>query len=259
VPIAVFYNEATDEILKDETVNHRIGQAFEAEGADAWFKPGAKERFLGDAVSNPDDWTKIDDILDVWFESGTTHAWVLRNKQRWPDLKFPASMYLEGSDQHRGWFHSSLLESCATNGFAPYESVLTHGFTMDGDGRKMSKSLGNVVAPQDVIRQYGADILRLWVASVDYSEDQRLGKEIIATTVDSYRKLRNSLRWLIGTLAHFRPEDAVPPAEMPELERLILSRLAALDVLVREAYAEFDYKRVVSALSNFMNIELSAF
>ncbi|MDP1730707.1 MAG: isoleucine--tRNA ligase [Devosia sp.] len=258
VPIAVFVNRETGETLVDEVVNHRIADAFEQEGADAWFKPGAKERFLG-TTYNPDDWEKVDDILDVWFESGTTHSWVLRNRQKWPDLAFPASMYLEGSDQHRGWFHSSLLESCATNGFAPYQSVLTHGFTMDGEGRKMSKSLGNVVAPQDVIRQYGADILRLWVASADYSEDLRMGKEIINTTVDSYRKLRNTLRWLLGNLAHYKPEERVAFSEMPELERLILNRLSELDALVREAYAAYDYKRVVAALSNFMNIELSAF
>ncbi len=259
VPIAVFYNEATGEILKDETVNHRIGQAFETEGADAWFKPGAKERFLGDAVADPTEWTKIDDILDVWFESGTTHSWVLRNKQKWPDLQFPAGMYLEGSDQHRGWFHSSLLESCATNGFAPYASVLTHGFTLDGEGKKMSKSLGNTVAPQDVIKQYGADILRLWVAQSDYSDDLRIGKEIINTTVDSYRKLRNTVRWLIGNLAHRKADETVDYHDMPDLERLILNRLKELDGLVRDAYEAYDYKRVVAALSNFMNIDLSAF
>jgi isoleucyl-tRNA synthetase len=258
VPIAVFVNRESGETLVDEAVNHRIAQAFEEEGADAWFAPGAKERFLGSGY-DLEQWDKVDDILDVWFDSGTTHSWVLRNKQKWPHLSFPASMYLEGSDQHRGWFHSSLLESCATNGYAPYASVLTHGFTLDGEGKKMSKSLGNTVAPQDIIKQYGADILRLWVAASDYADDLRIGKEIIATTVDSYRKLRNSLRWLIGNLAHFRPEDTVPHANMPELERLILSRLAGLDVLVREAYADYDYKRVVSALSNFMNIDLSAF
>jgi isoleucyl-tRNA synthetase len=259
VPIAVFYNEATNTILKNEQVNHRIAQAFEEEGADAWFKPGAKQRFLGDAVPDPDNWTKIDDILDVWFESGTTHAWVLRNKQKWPDLEFPAGMYLEGSDQHRGWFHSSLLESCATNGYAPYKSVLTHGFTLDGEGRKMSKSLGNTVAPQDVVKQFGAEILRLWVASTDYADDQRIGKEIINTTVDSYRKLRNTMRWLLGNLAHFKAEERVALADMPELERLVLNRLHELDRVVREAYGEYDYKRVVAALSNFMNVELSAF
>jgi isoleucyl-tRNA synthetase len=259
VPIAVFYNEATNTILKNEQVNHRIAQAFEEEGADAWFKPGAKQRFLGDAVPDPDNWTKIDDILDVWFESGTTHAWVLRNKQKWPDLEFPAGMYLEGSDQHRGWFHSSLLESCATNGYAPYKSVLTHGFTLDGEGRKMSKSRGNTVAPQDVVKQFGAEILRLWVASTDYADDQRIGKEIINTTVDSYRKLRNTMRWLLGNLAHFKAEERVALADMPELERLVLNRLHELDRVVREAYGEYDYKRVVAALSNFMNVELSAF
>ncbi|MGV3490770.1 MAG: class I tRNA ligase family protein, partial [Devosia sp.] len=259
VPIAVFYNVETDTILKDEAVNHRIGQAFEEEGADAWFKPGAKERFLGNAVPDPDNWTKIDDILDVWFESGTTHSWVLRNPQKWPDMQFPAGMYLEGSDQHRGWFHSSLLESCATNGHAPYASVLTHGFTLDGEGRKMSKSLGNTTAPQDIIKQFGADILRLWVAQSDYADDLRIGKDIINTTVDSYRKLRNTMRWLLGNLAHYKPDQAVALADMPELERLILNRLYELDIVVRKAYDEYDYKRIVAALSNFMNVELSAF
>ncbi len=264
VPIAVFYNAATDTILRDEAVNLRIGQAFEEEGADAWFKPGAKERFLSGAMHegrpvDPAQWQKIDDILDVWFESGTTHSWVLRNPQKWPDLQFPAGMYLEGSDQHRGWFHSSLLESCATNGFAPYASVLTHGFTLDGEGKKMSKSLGNTVAPQDIIRQFGADILRLWVAQSDYSDDLRIGKEIINSTVDSYRKLRNTIRWLIGNLAHRKADETVDHRDMPELERLILNRLKELDGLVREAYESYDYKRVVAALSNFMNIDLSAF
>ena len=143
-------------------------------------------------VDDLDDWEQVRDILDVWFDSGSTHAFCLRNKQKWPHLKFPASMYLEGSDQHRGWFHSSLLESCGTNGYAPYESVLTHGFTMDKDGMKMSKSLGNTIAPQDIIKQYGADILRLWVATIDYSEDHRIGEEIIKNVVENYRKLRNS-------------------------------------------------------------------
>jgi isoleucyl-tRNA synthetase len=258
VPITVFVDRKTGEILRDEQVNHRIAQSFEEEGADAWYKPGAAARYLGE-TRNPDDYEMVMDVLDVWFDSGTTHSWVLRNKQKWPNLKFPASMYLEGSDQHRGWFHSSLLESCATNGFAPYDSVLTHGFTMDGEGRKMSKSLGNTVAPQDVIKQYGADILRLWVASSDYSEDLRLGKEIIQTTVDSYRKLRNTLRWLLGNLAHYQPGDAVDFRDMPELEQLILHRLAQLDEQVRGAYKDYDYRRVVTLLGNFMNIELSAF
>ncbi len=258
VPITVFVHKSTNEILKDETVNHRIAQSFEEEGADAWYKPGAAQRYLGDAYS-VDDYEMVTDVLDVWFDSGTTHSWVLRNKQKWPHLKFPASMYLEGSDQHRGWFHSSLLESCATNGHAPYDSVLTHGFTMDGEGRKMSKSLGNTVAPQDIIKQYGADILRLWVASSDYSEDLRLGKEIIQTTVDSYRKLRNTLRWLLGNIAHYQKSDEVAFADMPELEQLMLHRLAQLDQQVRGAYKEYDFRRIVTLLTNFMNIELSAF
>ncbi|KKB76615.1 isoleucine--tRNA ligase [Devosia soli] len=258
VPITVFVHKETSEILRDEAVNHRIAQSFEEEGADAWYKPGAAERYLGSDYK-ADDYEMVTDVLDVWFDSGSTHAFVLRNKQKWPHLKFPASMYLEGSDQHRGWFHSSLLESCATNGYAPYDSVLTHGFTMDGEGKKMSKSLGNTVAPQDIIKQYGADILRLWVASSDYSEDLRLGKEIIQTTVDSYRKLRNTLRWLLGNLAHFKADDVVDFRDMPELERLMLHRLAQLDAGVRAAYKEYDYRKVVSLLTNFMNIELSAF
>jgi isoleucyl-tRNA synthetase len=257
VPIAVFVNENGD-ILKDETVNHRIGQAFEEEGADAWFKPGARERFL-EGVADSAQWQKVDDILDVWFESGTTHSWVLRNKQKWPWLNFPANMYLEGSDQHRGWFHSSLLESCATNGFAPYKSVLTHGFTLDGEGRKMSKSLGNTVAPQDIIKQYGADILRLWVASSDYAEDLRIGKEIIQTNVDAYRKIRNTLRWLLGNLAHYDHAAITPYAEMADLDRLVLHRLKALETVVRAAYLDYDYKRVVAAVSTFMINDLSAF
>jgi len=258
VPITVFVDKKTGEILRDEAVNHRIAQSFEAEGADAWYKPGAAQFYLGEAY-RAEDYEMIMDVLDVWFDSGSTHSFVLRNKQKWPHLKFPASMYLEGSDQHRGWFHSSLLESCATNGHAPYESVLTHGFTMDGEGRKMSKSLGNTVAPQDIIKQFGADILRLWVASADYSEDLRLGKEIIQTTVDAYRKLRNTMRWLLGNLAHFRQDDVVDFADMPELERLMLHRLAQLDAGVRAAYKDYDYRRIVTLLSNFMNIELSAF
>jgi isoleucyl-tRNA synthetase len=257
VPIAVFVNKQTGETLVDDEVNKRIGDTFELEGADAWFKDGAAARFLGNDYS-PEDFEKVDDILDVWFESGTTHAWVLESG-KWPNMKWPASMYLEGSDQHRGWFHSSLLESSGTRGRAPYDSVLTHGFTMDGEGRKMSKSLGNTVAPQDVIKQFGADILRLWVAATDYSEDQRLGKEIINSTVDNYRKLRNTMRWLLGNLAHYRADEAVEYAQMPELEKLILHRLQGLDVLVREAYAEYDYKKIVAALSNFMNVDLSAF
>ncbi|MBX3581591.1 MAG: isoleucine--tRNA ligase [Rhizobiaceae bacterium] len=253
VPIAVFVDEEGN-ILKDEGVNQRIVEAFEAEGADAWFAEGAKERFLGNGHDHA-KWTMVKDILDVWFDSGSTHAFTLEDR---PDLKWPADVYLEGSDQHRGWFHSSLLESCGTRGRAPYNAVVTHGFTMDEEGRKMSKSLGNTVVPQDVIKQSGADILRLWVVTTDYWEDQRLGKTILQTNIDAYRKLRNTIRWMLGTLAH---DDGatVPLAEMPELERLMLHRLSELDAVVRAGYDAFDFKRVTRALLDFMNVELSAF
>ncbi|WAJ27709.1 isoleucine--tRNA ligase [Antarcticirhabdus aurantiaca] len=253
VPICVFADE-NGEILKDEAVNARILDAFAKEGADAWFADGAKERFLGNEHDGT-RWTMVRDILDVWFDSGSTHAFCLEKR---PDLKWPADLYLEGSDQHRGWFHSSLLESCGTRGRAPYDAVLTHGFVMDEEGRKMSKSLGNVVTPQEVIKQSGADILRLWVVSSDYSEDLRLGKTILQTNVDSYRKLRNTMRWMLGTLAHDEGKT-VPLAEMPELERLMLHRLAELDGLVRAGYDAFDFKRISRALLDFCVVELSAF
>ncbi|MBA3517963.1 MAG: isoleucine--tRNA ligase [Rhizobiales bacterium] len=255
VPIAVFVHRGSGELLVDEVVNDRIIAAFREEGADAWFAEGAKERFLGNS-HHPAEWEKVDDILDVWFDSGSTHAFVLEQR---PDLNWPADLYLEGSDQHRGWFHSSLLESCGTRGRAPYDAVLTHGFVMAEDGRKMSKSLGNQVFPQDVIKQSGADILRLWVVSSDYAEDLRIGPEILKTNVDSYRKLRNTIRWMLGSLAHFRPDMRVPEAKMPELDRLMLSELARLDRVVRDGYEAFDFKRVYAALFNFMTVDLSAF
>ncbi|MGE0502878.1 MAG: isoleucine--tRNA ligase [Rhizobiaceae bacterium] len=253
VPICVFVDE-DGEVLKDEAVNRRILDAFEAEGADAWFASGAKERFLGNR-HDADRWRQVRDILDVWFDSGSTHTFTLEDR---PDMKWPADVYLEGSDQHRGWFHSSLLESCGTRGRAPYDTVITHGFTLDEDGRKMSKSLGNTVVPQDVMKQSGADILRLWVATTDYWEDQRLGKNVLQTNIDSYRKLRNTIRWMLGTLAHDEGET-VPLAEMPELERLMLHRLAELDELVRKGYDAFDFKKIAKTLLDFMVVELSAF
>ncbi len=253
VPICVFA-DAEGNVLKDEKVNARILEAFEKEGADAWFAEGAKERFLGNEHDG-DKWQMVTDILDVWFDSGSTHTFTLEDR---PDLKWPADVYLEGSDQHRGWFHSSLLESCATRGRAPYNAVITHGFTMAEDGRKMSKSLGNTVTPQDVMKESGADILRLWVMSTDYAEDQRLGKTIIQTNIDAYRKIRNTIRWMLGTLAHDHG-DEIAYADLPELEKLMLHRLAELDQLVRKAYDEFDFKRIVRALSDFANVELSAF
>ncbi|OQM75880.1 isoleucine--tRNA ligase [Manganibacter manganicus] len=252
VPIAVFTDD-NGNVLDDPAVNARIVQAFEAEGADAWFAEGARERFLGARVN--EDWVMVKDILDVWFDSGSSHTFTLEDR---PDLKWPADVYLEGSDQHRGWFHSSLLESCGTRGRAPYNAVVTHGFTMDEQGRKMSKSLGNTVVPQDVMKQSGADILRLWVMTTDYWEDQRLGKTILKTNIDAYRKLRNTLRWMLGTLAHDKGEE-VPLAEMPELEQLMLHRLSELDEIVRAGYDAFEFKRITRALLDFMNIELSAF
>ncbi len=253
VPIAIFADE-NGEVLVDDAVNARILEAFEKEGADAWFAEGAKERFLGndhDAAK----WTQVMDILDVWFDSGSTHTFTLEDR---PDLKWPADVYLEGYDQHRGWFHSSLLESCATRGRAPYNAVVTHGFTMDEKGEKMSKSKGNVVSPQDVMKESGADILRLWVMTTDYWEDQRLGKTIIQTNIDAYRKLRNTVRWMLGTLAHDTGEE-IAHADMPELEQLMLHRLAELDALVREGYDAFDFKKIARALIDFSNVELSAF
>jgi isoleucyl-tRNA synthetase len=269
VPIAVFVKEKPDgsvDVLQDPDVELRIVEAFEKEGADAWYKPGARERFLGKLAN--DSWKKVDDILDVWFDSGSTHAFVLEDPKHFPTLAGikrkvdggkDTVMYLEGSDQHRGWFHSSLLESCGTRGRAPFDVVLTHGFVLAEDGRKMSKSLGNVTAPQDVIKQSGADILRMWVCASDYADDLRIGPEILKTTVETYRKLRNTVRWMLGSLAHFREEDRIKFDKMPELERLMLHRLYELDVLVRKAYADFDYKRIFAALSSFMTSDLSAF
>ncbi|MCK1390128.1 isoleucine--tRNA ligase [Bradyrhizobium sp. 1] len=269
VPIAVFVREKSDgsaEILQDETINQRITEAFMEEGADAWYMDGARARFLRERAS--EDWKKVDDICDVWFDSGSTHAFVLEDRQNFPQLgnivrKIDGGtdtvMYLEGSDQHRGWFHSSLLESAGTRGRAPYDIVLTHGFTLDENGRKMSKSVGNTVEPQKVIKDSGADILRLWVCATDYADDQRIGPEILKNTIETYRKLRNTVRWMLGTLHHFKPADAVASAEMPQLERLMLHELAVRADVIRKAYQEFDYKTVVATLSAFLNSELSAF
>ncbi|MEO1701047.1 MAG: isoleucine--tRNA ligase [Pseudomonadota bacterium] len=261
VPISVFRHMETGQIIpgpdfdRSEELSTRIMDAFKAEGADAWYEDGAKERFLGGFVDDVAQWDKIDDILDVWFDSGSTHAFCLEMRD---DLKWPADLYLEGSDQHRGWFHSSLLESAGTRGRAPYNAVLTHGFVMAEDGRKMSKSEGNVVTPQDVIKKSGADILRLWVATSDYSEDLRLGETILQTNIDSYRKLRNTIRWMLGTLAHDERES-IDYADMPELERLMLHRLWELESVVTEGYDNFDFKRITRQLLDFMVLELSAF
>ena len=278
VPITVFVHQESGEVIpgpgfsKSEELTRRITDAMRDEGADAWFAADAKQRFLSGLVDDPDAYEQVWDILDVWFDSGSTHVFTLEDGDwfngsddaenhinRKVDGGADRVMYLEGSDQHRGWFHSTLLESCGTRGRAPYDVILTHGFVLDEKGQKMSKSLGNTVAPQDVIKQYGADILRLWVASSDFTDDLRIGNEILKTTVDSYRKLRNSIRWMLGALAHHDPDGDVAVSEMPPLERYVLHRLAELDRDVRKAYETYDYRRVVSLLTSFMNADLSAF
>ena len=267
VPITVFVERETGQVLRDPKVDARIVAAFEAEGADAWFTEADGARFLA-PDHDPARYEKVTDVLDVWFDSGSTHAFVLDDPEAFPGLSgvtrrrdggADTVMYLEGSDQHRGWFQSSLLESSGTRGRAPYDIVLTHGFVLDPKGLKMSKSRGNVVAPQSVIKDAGADILRLWVAASDYTDDLRIGPEIVKTFAETYRKLRNSLRWMLGSLAHRVQGDDIESEKMPELERLILHRLAELDGEIREAYAGFDTKRVVALLNGFMTGDLSAF
>ncbi|MBT0958766.1 isoleucine--tRNA ligase [Alphaproteobacteria bacterium KMM 3653] len=246
-----------DYLLRDEAVNARILQAFEEEGADAWYKPGAKARFLGNEY-DPEEYHQVMDILDVWFDSGSTHAFTLRDRADGSEDGL-ADLYLEGTDQHRGWFHSSMLQGCGTMGRAPYRGVLTHGFTLDEKGMKMSKSVGNTVAPEKVVQQYGADILRLWVAQADYTVDLRIGDEILKGTADSYRRLRNTMRFLLGAMGAVPEGEAVAREEMPELEQFILHRLAELDVKVREGYAAYDFQGVFQSLFNFCTLDLSAF
>ncbi|MDG1863527.1 MAG: isoleucine--tRNA ligase [Yoonia sp.] len=246
-----------DFLLRNEAVNARIVAAFEAEGADAWYQDSAKERFLGGLV-DVDAYHQVMDILDVWFDSGSTHAFTLRDRAD-GSADGMADLYLEGTDQHRGWFHSSLLQACGTMGHAPYRGVLTHGFTLDAKGMKMSKSIGNTIVPEKIVQQYGADILRLWVAQTDYTNDQRIGDEILKGTSDSYRRLRNTLRFMLGSLADFTEADRVAVADMPELEQVILHRLAELDEVVRKGYAAYDFQGVFSAVFTFATVDLSAF
>ena len=251
-PLGVFCDKETGRPLIDADVNARIQAAIAAEGADAWFTRPAGD-FLGS--HDPERYEKIDDILDVWFDSGATHAFALEGRD---DSHWPADLYLEGSDQHRGWFQSSLLESCGTRGRAPYDAVLTHGFTLDEKGEKMSKSKGNTIEPETILRESGADILRLWVAMVDYAEDQRIGKTILQTTVDGYRKLRNTVRYLLGGLAGFEDAERVALADMPPLERFILHRLWELDAQVRAAYGQYQFQEVWRPISEFCSNDLSA-
>ncbi|MBO9621812.1 MAG: isoleucine--tRNA ligase [Sphingomonas sp.] len=254
VPIALYVHRQTGEYLRDPAVNARILDAFRAGGADAWFQ--ADHQALLGSDYRLEDYEVVTDILDVWFDSGSTYAFVIEARY---GEGVRADLYLEGSDQHRGWFQSSLLEASGTRGRAPYDAVLTHGFALDGNGRKMSKSLGNVVDPLKVIGESGADILRLWVAQTDYFEDVRIGKEVLAGTGDTYRKLRNTFRYLLGALDGFSDAEKLPVAEMPELERYILHKLAQLDVELRAAAEAFEFNRYSRALTDFANEDLSAF
>ncbi|MEM9810208.1 MAG: isoleucine--tRNA ligase [Pseudomonadota bacterium] len=253
VPITLFVDK-DGEPLVDDDVNERITSAIAKGGTDAWFETPDTD-FLGDGY-NPGDYEKVTDILDVWFDSGCTHAFTLEPRE---DLSSPADLYMEGSDQHRGWFQSSLLESCGTRGRAPYKAVFTHGFVMDGNGRKMSKSLGNVMSPDDITKKFGADILRIWVASSDVQEDIRVGDEILGSAVDAYRKLRNTMRYLLSALDGYSEAEDLPYAEMPELERYILHRLAEVSETVVESYKGHNFKTAWRAITEFAIQDLSAF
>ncbi|MBS0573936.1 MAG: isoleucine--tRNA ligase [Proteobacteria bacterium] len=261
VPLTCFVRKGAkptdpDFLLRNPDVNARIVAAFEAEGADVWYVAGFKDRMLA-GIADPAAYDQIYDVLDVWFDSGSTHAFVLRDRADGAADGL-ADLYLEGTDQHRGWFHSSMLQACGTRGRAPYRGVLTHGFTLDEKGMKMSKSLGNTVAPQQVIDEYGADILRLWVAQSDYTVDLRIGKEILKGTADSYRRLRNTMRFLLGNLSGFNDAEKVAPEAMPELERWVLHRLAELDHVVRKGYQHYDFQGVFQTLFTFCTVDLSA-
>jgi isoleucyl-tRNA synthetase len=256
VPITLFVDRKSGQYLCDAGVNARIIAGIRENGVDGWSDERA-QAYLGSDYALA-DYERVTDILDVWFDSGCTHAFVLESG-RWPDLQWPADLYLEGSDQHRGWFQSSLLQSCGTRGRAPYNAVLTHGFTMDQKGMKMSKSLGNTINPLDLMRDSGADILRLWALTVDFTEDHRIGKEILQGVSDQYRKLRNTFRYLLGALDGFTDAEKVAVADMPELERYMLHLLAGMDAKLKTAVNDFDFNTYVRLLTEFCNEDLSAF
>jgi isoleucyl-tRNA synthetase len=262
VPLTCFTRKGAlptdaDFLLRNEEVNRRIVAEFEAHGADVWYTEGFKAKVL-EGIVDPEAYDQVFDVLDVWFDSGSTHAFVLRDREDGTEDGI-ADVYMEGTDQHRGWFHSSLLQACGTKGRAPYRNVVTHGFTLDEKGMKMSKSLGNTIVPEEVVKQYGADILRLWVAQTDYTADQRIGPEILKGVADSYRRLRNTMRFMLGSLGDFREDQRVDVADMPELEQWVLHRLAELDHIVRTGYRSFDFQGVFSAVFNFATVDLSAF
>ncbi len=254
VPLPLFVNKKTGQPLRDENIINRIADIYEKEGSNTWFTEDP-QRFLGDEYSL-EDYEQIKDVVEVWFDSGSTHAFCLEQRE---DLKWPASMYLEGSDQHRGWFHSSLLESSGTRGKAPYESVLTHGFVVDGRGRKMSKSLGNVISPDDILKKYGVDILRLWVVASDYYDDLKLDNAILQSQAESYRRIRNTFRFLIGNLNDFTKEEPIDESEFPELEKYLLHRLWEVDQVVQKCVSTFNFHLMFTTLLNFCSSDLSAF
>jgi len=257
VPLPIFINKKTKEILADDEVNENIASIYEKEGSDCWFSDDP-QRFLGDKYK-AEDYEKLSDIVEVWFDSGSTHSFVLEKRT---DLKWPASMYLEGSDQHRGWFHSSLLESCGTRGRAPFESILSHGFVVDGKGLKMSKSLGNVIAPEDILKKYGADILRIWVASSNYSEDLRIDYSILDQHSDSYRKIRNTFRYLLGNINdnfNIVNLDELNLKDLPELEQFMLHKIYSLNINFKKYFTNYDFHNLYKELLNFCTVDLSAF
>jgi isoleucyl-tRNA synthetase len=257
VPLPIFINKKTKEILVDEEIIENIAKIYEKEGSDCWFSDD-HQRFLGTKY-NSDDYEKMSDIVEVWFDSGSTHSFVLEKRE---DLKWPASMYLEGSDQHRGWFHSSLLESCGTRGRAPFESILSHGFVVDGKGLKMSKSVGNVISPEDILKKYGADILRIWVASSNYAEDLRIDYSILEQHADSYRKIRNTFRYLLGNLNDNYEEINLEKLELkdfPELEQFMFNKILILDEKFKFFFKNYDFHNLYKELLNFCTVDLSAF
>jgi len=257
VPLPIFINKKTNEILVDDEVNENIASIYEKEGSDCWFSDNP-QRFLGKKYK-AEDFEKLSDIVEVWFDSGSTHSFVLEKRE---DLKWPASMYLEGSDQHRGWFHSSLLESCGTRGRAPFESILSHGFVVDGKGLKMSKSLGNVIAPEEILKKYGADILRIWVASSNYAEDLRIDYGILDQHADSYRKIRNTFRYLLGNLNDKFEEVnlyEIKINELPELEQFMLHKIFILNQNFNKYFRNYDFHNLYKELLNFCTVDLSAF
>ena len=257
VPLPIFINKKTKEPLRDKKVIERIAEIYEKEGSDCWFTDDAK-KFLGDKY-NPEEFEKLQDIVEVWFDSGSTHSFVLEKRK---DLKWPADMYLEGSDQHRGWFHSSLLESCGTRGRAPFNSILSHGFVVDGKGLKMSKSTGNVTSPEDILKNYGADILRAWVASSDYAEDLRIDKTILSQHAESYRKIRNTFRFILGNINdRFEPKSlkSIEIKKFNELEQYIFHKLFVLDRSVKENLKNYNFHKLYRELLNFCSLDLSSF